>query len=379
MKKLAIITTHPIQYNAPVFKLLSDRKQIEIKVFYTWENSKDKVFDHKFGKEIKWDLPLLDGYNYTFVKNISKNQGSHNYKGIDNPSLTNEIEQWKADAILIFGWNFKSHFNAMKYFKRKIPVFFRGDSTLLDETAGIRTIIRRFVLKYVYKKIDFAFYVGKNGKDYFLKHGLTEKQLIYAPHAIDNNRFDDKNNEYCQKAMEWRKKLNFTINDKVFLFVGKFEYKKNPLLLIGAARQLPEYKFLFVGNGELEQKMKLESGKNVFYLPFQNQTIMPIIYRLADVYVLPSQGPGETWGLAVNEAMACKKAVLSSNKVGCAVDLIEDNKNGFVFQSNNLDDLVNKICLFENNFIDFGEKSKDKIKDWSFEKIAISFELGIGN
>jgi len=68
MKKLAIITTHPIQYYAPIFKLLSERKKIEICVFYTWGKDalKDK-FDVGFGKKIEWDIPLLEGYNYNFL------------------------------------------------------------------------------------------------------------------------------------------------------------------------------------------------------------------------------------------------------------------------------------------------------------------------
>ena len=375
MKKLAIITTHPIQYNAPLFKLLSERNKIQIKIFYTWEQSQEKVFDKKFGKEIKWDIPLLEGYDYTFVKNSSKNPNSGSFKGVVNPALNKEIENWQANAILVFGWNHHSHFKAMRYFKGKIPVFFRGDSTLLDEVAGYRTILRRIWLKFVYRYINFAFYVGKNNKDYFLKHGLKEKQLIFAPHAIDNKRFFDTTGEYEKKAKDRRKELGILENEKTFLFVGKFEAKKNPLLLIEAAKDFPNYKFLFVGNGELEKEMKQKAGKNIMFLPFQNQTQMPVIYRLSDVYVLPSQGMGETWGLAVNEAMACKKAILVSNKVGCAINLVKDNENGFVFKSKDLDDLKQKIALFENNYLNFGEKSSEIIKKWSFIEIAKAIEM----
>lgn len=374
MKKLAIITTHPIQYNAPIFRLLAERNKIRIKVFYTWENSRDKVYDKKFGREIKWDIPLLEGYDYKFVKNISKDQGSHHYKGIDNPTLNKEIEKWDADAVLIYGWKFKSHFKTMRYFKGKIPVFFRGDSTLLDEVGGLKSKLRRIVLKKVYKNIDFAFYVGTNNKKYFLKHGLRDKQLIFAPHAIDNDRFYDKDNKFEEKAKKWRQELGVKDKDIVFLFVGKFEAKKNPMLLIESAKKLPEYKFLFVGNGELEDDMKTNAGKNVLFLPFQNQSIMPVVYRLGDVYVLPSKGPGETWGLAVNEAMACGKAVLVSDKVGCAVDLVENNENGYIFKSNDLNDLIKKIKLFENSLKKFGEKSFKIIKNWSFKIIVETIE-----
>lgn len=376
MKKLAIIITHPIQYYSPLFKLLAERNKIQIKVFYTWEQSQEKVYDKKFGKEIKWDIPLLEGYDYTFVKNISKNPNSGSFKGVINPTLNKEIENWKADAILVFGWNHHSHFKTMRYFKGKIPVYFRGDSTLIDEISSLKTILRRIWLKFVYRYIDFAFYVGKNNKQYFQKHGLKKKQLFFAPHAIDNERFYSNSEKHTELAKKWRTELEISENDKVFLFVGKFEPKKNPLLLIELAKQFPQYKFLFVGNGELEEKMKQNASKNVLFLPFQNQSQMPIIYRLADVYVLPS-AYNETWGLAVNEAMACGKAILVSDRVGCAVDLVKNNENGFIFESNSINDFKSKIKRFDNNYSKFGMKSKEIIEKWSFLEIVKTIEKSI--
>ncbi len=378
MKSLAVIITHPIQYYAPLFKLITERGKLRLKVFYTWEQSKEKVWDEKFGREIKWDIPLLEGYDYTFVKNTSKTPGSGTFKGVINPTLIHEIEAWKPDAILVFGWNHQSHFKAMRYFKGKIPVWFRGDSTLIDEIPGYKTVLRRLWLKFVYKNIDIAFYVGKNNKNYYLKHGLKESQLRFAPHAIDNSRFADTSDDYANEAQLQRKALGFKESDLVFLFVGKFERKKNPLLLIEAAKSFPDYKFLFVGNGVLENEMKEKACKNVYFLPFQNQSQMPVIYRLGDVFVLPSNGPGETWGLAVNEAMACGKAVIVSNRVGCAVDLVKNNENGFVFETENIEDFVEKIKKINlTNVKQFGEKSREIIKNWSFENIAESFEKSI--
>ncbi len=375
MKNLAIIITHPIQYYSPLFKLLSERNTIQIKVFYTWEQSKDKVFDTKFNREIKWDIPLLEAYEYQFVKNISKNPGSGTFNGVVNPTLISEIENWKADAVLVFGWNHNSHFKAMRYFKGKIPVYFRGDSTLIDETEGIKTLIRRLSLKFIYRYIDIAFYVGTNNKNYFLKHGLSETQLIFAPHAIDNDRFYDIYGEYQTVANDWRLKLGYSENDKVLLFVGKFEKKKNPFILIETAKLLPEYKFLFVGNGELEEKMKQTASKNVSFLPFQNQSFMPAIYRIGDIFVLPSSY-NETWGLAVNEALVCKKPVIVSDKVGCAVDLVEEGENGYIFESGNIGDLVSKIKLI-CKIKSFSRVTGNILNIYNFTKISEEIEKTI--
>jgi glycosyltransferase involved in cell wall biosynthesis len=377
LKKLAIISSHPIQYNAPVFKLLAERGNIRLKVFYTWEKSKDGIFDIKFNQNIKWDIPLLEGYDYQFVKNVSTNQGTHHFKGMINPDLNNEIEAWGAVAVLIYGWNFHSHFKAMKYFKGKIPVFFRGDSTILNNRPGIKTLLRRIWLTYVYRFVDYAFYVGTNNKKYYLKYGLKEKQLIFAPHAVDNERFADNNEEYEKKAKQWRLQLGIKEDDLVFLFAGKFEAIKNPEIFIKAAKKISnnKIKFILAGDGILTDNLKFDAKdcKNIVFLPFQNQSMMPILYRLGDIYVITSRS--ETWGLALNESMACGRAVLVSDTTGCVPDLIEDGLNGFIFRSNDISDLIDKIKKFSlENSIQFGCHSKILIENFSYNKLAEAIE-----
>ena len=70
---------------------------------------------------------------------------------------------------------------------------------------------------------------------------------------------------------------------------------------------------------------------------------MPIWYRVADVFCLPSRGPGETWGLAVNEALACGCRVIVSDRVGCAEDLVNGKSHGAVFRWNNTQSLHNAL------------------------------------
>jgi glycosyltransferase involved in cell wall biosynthesis len=98
---------------------------------------------------------------------------------------------------------------------------------------------------------------------------------------------------------------------------------------------------IFVGNGEIESELKGQADRydNVHFLPFQNQSLMPVVYRLGNAFVLPSQRPGETWGLALNEAMATGRAIIASSKVGGARDLVQPGTNGWVFESGDLDAL----------------------------------------
>lgn len=370
MKKLAIVVTHPIQYYAPVFKLLA--QQVELMVFYTWGEASLNKHDPGFGKTIQWDIDLLDGYAYTWVNNTATDAGSHHLKGIINPDLIAQIELWGADTVLVYGWWYQSHFKVMRYFKNKVPVLFRGDSTLLDEKAGVKSILKYFYLRWVYSHIDYALYTGTNNQAYFKKYGVKDDQLIFAPHAVDNNRYGITNDE---NVAILRQNLSLAKDDILLLFAGKFEAKKDPLLLLQAFinLNLQGVHLLFVGNGDLEPQLKQLAGtnKHIHFMDFQNQSRMPAIYQACDVFCLPSKGPGETWGLAVNEAMACSKAILVSDKVGCAADLVKNNLNGFIHQSGSLADITQKLAMLvakqKNGLALMGRASHDIIKHWNFE------------
>jgi glycosyltransferase involved in cell wall biosynthesis len=353
VKKIAIITTHPIQYNAPLFSQLANDSAIDLKVFYTWgESAMTAKYDPDFKRVVEWDIPLLNHYNFTFVKNTSSHPGSHHFRGIVNPTLNLEIQEWGADIIWVWGWSFYSHLKAMLFFKGKIPVWFRGDSTLLDEPIGInlKKALRFLFLKWVFKHIDKAFYVGLNNKKYFIKFGVYESKLIYAPHAIDNVRFQKNEASLCQLAKDWKKQLGIDNDKRVILFVGKFESKKNPFYFIDLLSELSHFSYvgIMIGSGPLEEKLKKSATSNVYFLPFQNQSKMPIVYRLGDILVLPSRGPGETWGLVMNEALASGLQVYASGKCGGAIDLIDDY---FIFNTNDsIKILVDKIIKNTSNY-----------------------------
>ncbi len=381
-KKIAIITSHPIQYNAPWFKLLADSQHVVPKVFYTWEQSGNGAkYDPDFGKEIEWDIPLLDGYEYVFVKNVAADPGTHHFKGLINPSLNKEVEEWQPDAVLVFGWSFVSHLRCIRYFHKKVPVLFRGDSTLLDERPGMKRYLRRLFLKWVYHHVDYALYVGAHNKDYFRKHGLGEDQLIFAPHAIDNGRFAEPDEIYRQGAKDWRTRLGIADEELVLLFAGKLESKKNPFFLLEMAKRITgsPVKIILAGNGLLETPLKqaARGDRRILFIDFQNQLQMPVVYRLADIFILPSEGPGETWGLAANEAMASGCVVMMSEKAGGAIDLIEEGYNGIIFKTTDFEKCAKwivQLAADRDGLAAMKIASRKKIRDFGYEHIVTAIE-----
>jgi len=380
MKKLAIISTHPIQYNAPLFRLLSENRNSRLKVFYTWSQAEKPVFDPGFGLVVSWDIPLLEGYDYQFVQNTSNKPGSNHFSGIKNPGLIAAIDFYRPDAILVFGWSFQSHLACLRHYKGKIPVFFRGDSTLLDDKPILKKLLRRILLTWVYRHIDYALYVGKNNKEYFLENGLKKEQLVFAPHAIDNQRFIEDVKLYETEALKRRVELGIEDKDSVILFAGKLEDKKDPGLLLRLADSVPgpDIRFLIVGNGHLEKELKEMGAKDsrIIFLDFQNQRSMPVIYRMADIFILPSVR-NETWGLAINEAMICKRPVIASAKVGCVPDLVIDGVTGLVFVpgpngEEKVSGFIKENIRDKDKLRKMGTAAYEKIQEYSFQKVVIS-------
>lgn len=363
--KLAIITTHPIQYYAPFFRMLH-QGGVNIRVYYSWGETSIQKFDPGFNKEISWDIPLLDGYPWEWAVNTARDPGTHHFGGIQTPGLTRQIEKWKPDVLMVYGWGFKGHLDALRHFSGRLPIWFRGDSTLLDATPGVKNAARTLFLRWVYRHVDIAFYPGVNTRAYFKKYGLKDHQLVFMPHAVDNDRFAVPGTA----VREIRKQHQIDQDDFLILFAGKLNAKKSPLLLLLAflELQLPKVHLLFVGNGPLEDELKRTArGKpRVHFMDFQNQHNMPTMYQACDIFCIPSSGPGETWGLVVNEAMASGKAILVSDKTGAAVDLVKPGENGEIFSAGSMPDMRLKLL----KIIDKGKKGIETMGDCSQEIIA---------
>jgi glycosyltransferase involved in cell wall biosynthesis len=379
MTRLAILSSHPIQYNAPAFRSLAATPDLDVHVFYGWEGP-GLTGDPEFGRKVDWDIPLLDGYEHTFVPNTARDSGSHRFRGIDSPQISDLISAWAPDVLLVYGWAFASHLKAMRAFRGKVPIMFRGDSTLLDESDPLRTLARRLFLRWVYSHVNMALYPGTRNRDYLRAHGMREEQLVWAPHAVDNSRFAEAAKAREIEATEWRRQLGISDGSAVFLFSAKLIPRKDPATLLQAFIRLrslvpePPAHLVFVGDGELSAELKAEAAgrPDVHFLGFHNQTIMPVLYRIGDVVVLPSRY-GETWGLAINEAMACGRPAIVSDKVGCGADLVTPGRTGLVFEHGNaagLCDVMTELLRDSERRKAMGADAMTLIGRWSISAYA---------
>ena len=139
-------------------------------------------------------------------------------------------------------------------------------------------------------------------------------------------------------------------NNNLFI-LRKFIAKKHPMEFLRAL-EIAQFRgadmhALLVGDGELRdqcEQFARDRRLPTTFVGFLNQSELPAAYVAADCLVLPSDY-GETWGLVVNEAMACGLPALVSNQVGCVPDLIIENETGKTFPCGDVDELAR--CLVE--------------------------------
>ena len=371
-KKLAIVATHPIQYFSPWYRYLATRVDISIHVFYLWDFGVSCRLDSGFQQPIKWDIPLLEGYEYTFVPNKSRRPNTDRFSGLWNPSVVRQVEACQPSAILMLGYNFAT-FMYLILRVRNIPLIFRGDSHRLVRRAGLAESIRRKLIALVFRRFSAFLYVGSANYEYFRYHGVPPNKLFRSPHAVDNERFFSSAEEARVQSVLWKEELGISSRDLVILYAGKLEPNKRPFALLDAflAADLRDVSLLFVGSGPLEAQLRqaAERHPKIYFAPFQNQSVMPRTYCGGDIFVLPSWS--ETWGLAVNEAMCIGLPVILSDHVGCARELVVPYENGLIFKAGDVPALA--ACLREAvsdraRLKRWGERSRLLIQDYSYRQ-----------
>ncbi len=335
--RLAIVLSHPVQYYSPWFRWLQANTSLRFKVFYLWEFGVTEKRDPRFAAAFKWDVDLLSGYESEFVPNISSEPGAESFHGFNNPELCARLAAWDPGALLLFGYNYLSHQRALWWARfHGVPLIFRGDSHFLGR--GAPSFVRRLPLWLLYGQFAAITYVGTANRDYFKIYGVPDDRLFPAPHSVDAARFQAAEPLARVAAAALKNALGLS-GKRVVLFAGKFEAAKQPVELLEAFIQVASSNdaLVFVGDGGEKERLKQIASANpgscVRFLPFANQTEMPSRYLLADIFVLPSRGNYETWGLAVNEAMHLGVSCLVSDLVGCQRDLVEAGETGWVFSA----------------------------------------------
>lgn len=351
-KRLAIVTTHPIQYQAPWFRALTASPNLDLEVFFCHNATAKEQGAAGFGVEFDWDISLLDGYSHRFLRNVAKRPGIAGFGGLDTPEIKDIIARERFDAVMINGWHYKSAWQTMRAcWKTKTPVMVRSDSHLHTHRPLVKRIAKQPFYSWFISKLDACLAVGKWSSDYFLHYGAAPDRVFVVPHVVDTDYFQSESQRLAPQRQTLRAQWSLDDSAVIFLFAGKFTEIKRPLdfveAIAQAAKKGARIAGLMVGDGPLRGACEeVVRNKNVpiKFAGFLNQSRMAEAYVSADALVLPSTA--ETWGVVVNEAMACGVPCLVTDKVGCAPDMIITGETGSIFPVGNVEALADllKTC-----------------------------------
>ena len=345
--KLFYILNHPIQYQTPLIQYLV-KKKIDITVGYKSLHTTGKFYDKNFQKKISWNQNLIKDYKFIRIK-------KYNFSYLFNN---------KTKYIWLHGT--KNFYNFLVLILANMvnkKVLIREENTKFSKNRNnLNIFLNNIYYKLIDKFVDHYLSIGKLNRKYYLSKKINSKKIINVPYVVNNSFFIAPLNKL-------KKKINF-------LFVGKITSIKGIETLCEAIIKTKSYKnisFNIVGTGPLLQpfknKIKKERIKFVKFHGFVSQEDLKKIYKKTDVLIVPSKI--EPWGLVVNEAMCSGNAIIASELVGCAPDLIKVGHNGYLFKTNDSEDLIKKIIFYLNNrnVLQTHKKNSQKIiSKFSFEK-----------
>jgi len=369
MPGLAIVTSHPIQYQAPWFRALA--RNVDVTVYFAWKQDPKGQAAAGFGTEFEWDVPLLDGYRYEWLTNVSRVPGVDAFAGCDTPDVADRLARGRFDACIVNGWYLKSYVQAIRACRRlQVPLLMRGDSHLKTPRHPLLSAAKYVPYRWGLNRIDAHLYVGSANRRYLQHYGVPEERLFFAPHFVDNDRFAASAG--CARTsgdvQAIRASMGAGPEACVFLFAGKLIDKKRPSDFIGALAELRRRGVraigAIVGSGPLQPALEAQaqaSGVDLRWLGFRNQSEIPACYAAANCLVLPSDGR-ETWGLVVNEAMACGRPAIVSDAVGCGEDLIEAGRTGDIYPVGNVAALADRMAAMAIRLAHHRAEVKDAVR-----------------
>jgi glycosyltransferase involved in cell wall biosynthesis len=376
--RLAFLTSHVIQYQDPLFRRLAAHPDIDLTVLFCSRNGAERYFDSDLGVELSWDLEMLHGYRYSFLRNVSPKQRGGFWSRV-NPGVVPALIRGAYDGVIVMGWGSPTAWVAFITCRALgTPFYLNGDNSFVEDPPTIRGRLRKTMLHWLFARAAGLLTMGTMNGDFYRYFGADARRFFLVPYAIDNERFFRDSRVSPDERAGFRLEMGLEADAVIVLFSGKLISKKRPLHVIQALENMrlgDKAAVVFMGDGE--QRCMLESYaaerglRQVRFLGFVNQVQMPKIYGASDVLILPSSN--DPRGTVVNEAMACGLPVVISERVGVwgEGDIVRHGENGFVVPVDDveriaqvLDDLVGDESLRAQ----MGARSLEIIRTWDYER-----------
>jgi glycosyltransferase involved in cell wall biosynthesis len=365
-----------------LLRRINAEPDIDLTVFFGTDFSARPFVAAEFGQTIEWDVPLLEGYRHELLPAL----GPREEKDLGfwkplNYGLAHRLAAGRFDALWIHGYARWLHWTAMAAARRRgIKILLRDEATPISAVRSpLKQMAKRAFFFGLGRAVDAFLAIGSLNRRYYLEHGVSQDRIFLMPYAVDNARFKADAMKASASREEFRASLGLERGRPILLFAAKLIERKRPLQLVEAFARIhaePGLRrpyLLFAGDGPLRKPVEELAAQRapgaIKVLGFQRQTELPRCYDLCDAFILPSGQ--EAWGLVVNEVMCAGRAVIASDMIGSAPDLVRPGENGAIFHTDDIDDMARAIRLVlqdEQQLAAMGRRSLEIIDRWGFEE-----------
>ena len=326
MKRRLVILTEIISpYRIPLFNTLAENAEVDLHVIFLAETDPTLRQWQVYKDEIHFSYEVLPSWRQRLGR----------YNMLLNLGVTRALAARGPDVILCGGYNYVASWQALRWARaHRIPFVLWSESNAKDLRRGHAMV--EFLKSLFLRKCSGFVVPGRAAQEYLCADKkIAENAFFTAPNAVDNDLFAAGASAARQNADYLRRGLS--LPKRYFLFTGRLVREKGVFELLAAYAKLTESMrqqvgLVFVGDGasrqQLEEQAASISPGAILFAGFAQREQLAIYYGLAEVLILPTYA--DTWGLVVNEAMACGLPVILSHAAGCAPELVRESWNGLL-------------------------------------------------
>lgn len=347
-KKVGIIISNPIDHEIPLFQNLALFNDIDLTVIFL-DKEGIKNFNAFGLTNINYGVDVLEGYKYTFLKNISPFK-SLRWKYI-NPSISKYLRNNRFDVVISYGYNSITTLIALVVCNRiKVPILLRTEAESVQRISGKKKLIREFILPFIYRKYNGFLSLCKANADHYIKYHVSPDIIWDVPQTILYNNFFKIQNP----ALNLRERFSIPEKDVVFIYGSKLRNEKRPEDVIKAFCSLGENveaHLVVLSDGPLRKKCEslvasTNKSHKVTFTGYLDFNLLIGIYQSSDVLIASSS---ETVGSVLFQGLTAGLAIVSSDKIAGWFDIIEPGLNGLIYQYGVVEDLATKIEWLAND------------------------------
>jgi glycosyltransferase involved in cell wall biosynthesis len=256
-----------------------------------------------------------------------------------NPEIVGLLRRGRYDALVIGGYAVFTEQAAIAFARlTRTPYLIHSESHHGKSRSVAKRVAKRALLPPVIGGAAAGLAVGSRAAEYLATYGLPRERIRIFPNTIDVPAYAEAARVARAHAGEIRERL--ALPERFALFVGRLVEAKGVRELLAARRTGDAVPPLVVaGDGPL--RGEVEASPGVTMLGFRQPSELIEIYALAERTVVPSLT--EPWGVVVNEALACGSAVVASDAVGAAYDLVRPGREGLIVRAGDVGALAEAL------------------------------------